>query len=109
MPRRCATRNDGLFRVCLAHRQVERCCLSGFIAHPSRLHRRSSSAHLYVDLAPDLRIALRTIDAQPGLFTLSVSSNGLPTSGPARLPISGTGRRPKLKPQLGDAQSRASA
>ncbi|MEW5965618.1 MAG: helix-turn-helix transcriptional regulator [Pseudomonadota bacterium] len=39
-----------------------------------QLRRQPPGTRVHFDLAPDLRIALRTIDAQPGLFTLSVSS-----------------------------------
>ena len=38
-----------------------------------QLRRQSPSTRLHLDLAPDLRIALRAIDAQPGLFTLSIT------------------------------------
>lgn len=39
-----------------------------------QLRRRPPGARLYLDLAPDLRIALRVIDAQPDLFVLSITS-----------------------------------
>jgi DNA-binding CsgD family transcriptional regulator len=38
-----------------------------------QLRRQPPGVRLHLDLAHDLRIALRSIDAQPGLFTLSIT------------------------------------